>query len=248
MGLGEDEVVNCGKRVAGLGLWRIGGGEQQMGRTEAAGMEDPSVLPSPHRDRVSPSRREPWRGWHIGVARRGCSQPPLSPAAAAAPDSASPASSLSQADPSCHPGTLRPPRLRGGGAPPPELGVPSQTDKMVERWGRSVDRSWPPQVLAPRPRPQVTCGSCRQPWAPGARAGRTGFPWAALMVLPQPPGRRGFGGVIDSWSPLGPKTWGWWLAGPGRGAAQACHLCPAPCGPFPGAAPFPPRGSLICLL
>lgn len=175
-------------------------------------MEDPSVLPSPHRDRVSPSRREPWRGWHIGVARRGCSQPPLSPAAAAAPDSASPASSLSQADPSCHPGTLRPPRLRGGGAPPPELGVPSQTDKMVERWGRSVDRSWPPQVLAPRPRPQATCGSCRQPWAPGARAGRMGFPWAALMVPPQPPRRRGFGGVVDSWSPLGPKTWaGGWL-------------------------------------
>lgn len=212
-----------------------------MGRTEAAGMEAPSMPPSPHRVGVSPSRWEPWREWHIGVARWGYSQPPLSPAAAAAPNSATPASSLSQADPSCHPGTLRPPRLPGGGAPPPELGVPSQTDKMVERWGRSVDRSWPSQVPAPCPRRNMACGELQTAlgaWSPG-RTNRVSL--GRSMVPPQPPGRLGLGG-INSLSPPGPKTWGWRTADQGEDAAQACHLCPAPWGPLPRGSTFPSQG------
>ncbi|KAF5920216.1 hypothetical protein HPG69_006487 [Diceros bicornis minor] len=92
-------------------------------------MEDPSVLPPPpHRVRVSPSCWEPWRQWHIRVARGGHSQPPLS-LAAAAPHSASPESSLSQADPSCHPQEPEPSQDSLEEGPLlPELGMPSQTD------------------------------------------------------------------------------------------------------------------------
>lgn len=97
-------------------------------------MEDsPVPPPTPHRVRVSPSCWEPWREWHIRVARGGHSQPPLSLAAAAAPNSASPASSLSQADPSCH--LQEPEPFQDSleeGPLLPDLGLPSQTDKMEE--------------------------------------------------------------------------------------------------------------------
>lgn len=210
-------------------------------------MEAPSMPPSPHRVGVSPSRWEPWREWHIGVARWGYSQPPLSPAAAAAPNSATPASSLSQADPSCHPGTLRPPRLPGGGAPPPELGVPSQTDKMVERWGRSVDRSWPSQVPAPCPRRNMACGELQTAlgaWSPG-RTNRVSL--GRSMVPPQPPGRLGLGG-INSLSLLARRPGAGGLQTRVRTQPRPAICAQRPGGPFPGAAPSPPRGSLICLL
>lgn len=72
----------------------------------------------------------------------------------------------------------------------------------------------------------------------------SGSPSAALMLLPSPPGRLGFGG-IESLSLLGAKAKDLGPGGlldQGEEEAQACHLCTAPCGPFPRAAPFPPRG------
>lgn len=81
--------------------------------------EGPSALPLPHRVRISPSCWKPWRERQVRVARGGCSQPPLSLAALAAPNSASPASSLSQVDPSATPRSESPPKTPRRSCPPP---------------------------------------------------------------------------------------------------------------------------------
>lgn len=99
LGFGEDKVVGYGEGVAER-PWRTGWERTANGESERRLLEwrTHRCYPPPHRARVSSSCWEPWREWHVGVARRGHPQPPLSLAAAAAPNPSSPASSLSRVD------------------------------------------------------------------------------------------------------------------------------------------------------
>ena len=125
------------------------------------------MLSLPHRVGVSPSRWKPWRERHIRVARGRRPQPPLSLAAVAAPDSASPASSLSRADPSCYPQEREPSRDSLEEGPLPlELAASSQPDQWKS--DRAVRGS---EVTLPGAGPlsqaeEELQGSCTQPWAP----------------------------------------------------------------------------------
>lgn len=111
---------------------------------------------------------------------------------------------------------------------------------------------WPLQVPAPHPRLKRNYkGAADSPGHLAPWQDKHGSPSVVLMVSPIPQaGRLGFGG-IEFLSLLGAKAKDlgqvdcWTRA---RKQTRPAVSAQCPVGPFPGAAPFPPRGSLTCLL
>lgn len=117
--------------------------------------------------------------------------------------------------------------------------------------GGSEGLRWPLQVPAPHPRLKRNHrGAADSPGHLAPRQDKHRVSLSSSGGLTHPPGRLGFGG-IESLSLLGAKAKDLgqvdcWTRARKQPRPAICAQCPV--GPFPGAAPFPPRGSLTCLL
>lgn len=127
-----------------MGWERIANGQ---GRKEAAKVQRPiSATLFLHRVGVSPSSWEPWREWHIGMARGGVLPAPSVSCCCCCSQFCGSCEFSEPSRPFCHPQELESSQDSLEEPLPPELGVPSQT-----RWesdggggGRGDPHGWPP--------------------------------------------------------------------------------------------------------